>query len=108
MSIADRRSEAASGGLAARVRRRIEALGPYQSLLLLCVPTCVVEPAKLAAVAIAGEGHWITGTAMIIAAYACSLLLVERLFQIVKPKLLTLGWFAKAWGWLVALKSRFV
>jgi hypothetical protein len=34
-----------------------------------------------------------TGTGMMIAAYAASLLVVERLFKIVKPKLMTLNWF---------------
>lgn len=84
-------------GTLSRMRHRIERLGPYQSLVLLAVPTAVVEPLKLVAVAIAGEGHWITGTLVIIAAYAASLLLVERLFTIVKPKLMTLNWFARLW-----------
>ena len=69
--------------------------GPYQSLLLLAVPTSIVEPLKLVAVAVAGEGHWITGLLVVVAAYAASLLLVERLFAIVKPKLMTLNWFAR-------------
>jgi len=34
---------------------------------LLAVPTATVEPLKLVAVAVAGEGHWIAGTAMIVA-----------------------------------------
>jgi hypothetical protein len=66
----------------------------------------VVEPMKLVAVAVAGKGHWITGTAMVIAAYAASLLVIERLFALVKPKLLTLPWFAKAWNWFVALRAK--
>jgi hypothetical protein len=66
---------------AASVRSFIEQLGPYQSLLLLAFPTSLVEPLKLVGVAVAGEGHWITGTFMTIAAYGCSLLLVERLFM---------------------------
>jgi hypothetical protein len=89
----------------ARVRRRIEALGPYQSLFLLIVPTSLIEPLKLIAVYVAGEGHWVTGTAMIVLAYCGSLLLLHRLFGIVKPKLLTLPWFAKVWGWLGKLKK---
>lgn len=89
-----------------RVRRAIESLGPWQSLALLALPTCIVEPMKLAAVAIAGEGHWFSGTAVIIAAYAASLLLVERLFVIVKPKLLKLHWFARLWSWLVVARCR--
>ena len=80
-----------------KLRARIEQLGPYQSLALL-LPASVVEPLKLIAVAVAGDGHWVPGTAMIVAAYAASLLLVERLFRIVKPKLLTLPWFARLWG----------
>ena len=90
-------------GALARTRRRIERLGPYQSLLLLAVPTSIVEPLKLVAVAVAGEGHWITGLFVVVAAYAASLLLVERLFAIVKPKLMTLNWFARFWNWFVGL-----
>ena len=88
------------------LRRRIEELGPYQSLALLAVPFCLVEPLKLVAVAIAGTGHWITGSITIVCAYAASLLVVERLFKIVKPKLLTLPWFARLWNWLLALRGR--
>jgi hypothetical protein len=79
------------------LRRTIEGLGPYPSLLLLGLPTAIVEPLKLAAVALAGEGHWISGTAMIAGCYAFSLLVVERLFVIVKPNLLTILWFATLW-----------
>jgi hypothetical protein len=92
----------------ASVRGCIEGLGPYQSLVILAVPTCLVEPLKLLAVAVAGEGHWITGTVMIIAAYGCSLLFVERLFQIVRPKLLTLPWFAHLWNWVVFVRGKVV
>jgi hypothetical protein len=89
-----------------RVRRSIEGLGPYPSLLVLAIPTSLIEPFKLAAVAIAGEGHWISGTIVIACAYAASLLVVERLFKIVKPKLLKLPWFARLWNWCVALRKR--
>ena len=87
-------------------RATIERLGPYQSLALLLVPVGIVEPLKLIAVAVAGEGHWITGTAMIVVAYSASLLLIERLFRIVKPKLLTLPWFARMWGCFSALYGK--
>jgi hypothetical protein len=87
-------------------RRFVEKLGPYQALILLLVPTSVVEPLKLIAVAVAGEGHWITGTAMMVAAYAGSLLVVERLFKVFKPKLLTLPWFARLWAKYTSLRHR--
>jgi hypothetical protein len=94
------------------VRRSIERLGPYQSLALLAVPVCLVEPLKLIAVFVVGKGHWITGTVMITLAYATSFLVVERLFVIVKPKLLKLRWFARLWSWFIVqrykLARRFV
>ncbi|MEY9176366.1 MULTISPECIES: hypothetical protein [Bradyrhizobium] len=88
------------------LRRSIEGLGPYPSLLLLALPIATVEPLKLAAVALAGKGHWITGTAMIAACYAFSLLIVERLFVIVKPKLLSISWFARLWEGFVFARAR--
>jgi hypothetical protein len=73
--------------------------------MVLLVPVSLVEPLKLAALAIAGEGHWISGTIVIVCAYAASLLVVERLFRIVRPKLLTLPWFARLWNWFVAVRD---
>jgi hypothetical protein len=90
------------------LRAFLQKLGPYQSLTLLLVTLGIAEPMKLVAVAVAGDGHWITGTAIIIAAYATSLLLVERLFRVVKPKLLTLPWFVWFWTRFVWLRSKFV
>ncbi|MGY4368818.1 hypothetical protein ACVW1A_004883 [Bradyrhizobium sp. LB1.3] len=86
--------------------RSIEGLGPYPLLLLLGVRTATVEPLKLAAVAVAGKGHWITGTAMIVARYGFSLLVVHRLFVIVQPKLLTIPWFAKLWEAFRSIRTR--
>lgn len=88
------------------LRRYIERLGAYESLALLAIPTGLVEPLKIFAVAIAGAGHWVAGTLTIVCAYAVSLLLVERLFEIVKPKLLTLPWFARLWSWFASRRER--
>jgi hypothetical protein len=91
--------------LLARTRRRLQQLGPYQSLLLLLIPLALVEPLKLVSLVVAGKGHWLSGSGMIVAAYAGSILVVERLFRIVKPKLITLGWFAWLWGKLDAARK---
>lgn len=90
----------------ARVRRRIQQLGPYQSLAILTIPACLAEPLKIAALFVAGEGHWFSGTAMIVGAYTVSLLIVERLFRVVKPKLMMLGWFERLWNWILAASGK--
>jgi hypothetical protein len=94
--------------LLARVRRRLQKVSPYVSLIILLVPLLLVEPLKLVAVIVAGGGHWLTGTGMLVGAYAASLLVIERLFRIVKPKLMTIGWFAKLWSGWVALRAKLV
>ena len=92
----------------ASARRRIQKLGPCPSMVLMVVPLILVEPLKLAALFLAGNGHWLTGTWMIVAAYAGSLLIVERLFRTVKPKLMTIGWFARVWTWFVGLRDKVI
>ena len=92
--------------LVALARRKIQQFGPYKSLALLFVPLLIVEPLKIAGVAFAGLGHWVAGACIIVGAYAAGLLVVDRLFRVVKSKLLTMKWFAalgtiwdKARGW---------
>ena len=70
---------------------------PYTSLFLLAVPLMLAEPLKLAAIFIFGSGHLLAGLIVMLSAYLVSALLVERLFKIVKPKLLTLSWFMVIW-----------
>lgn len=43
---------------------------------------------------------------MMVATYAASILLIERLFKVVKPKLMMLSWFAISWTWIIALPSK--
>ena len=87
-------------------RKAIERLRPYPSLLLVAVPLAIVEPLKLIAVYFAGDGHFITGAIVVVCAYAVSLFVTERLFVIVKPKLLKLPWFAAVWRPFVRIRTR--
>ena len=88
------------------LRRQIERLPPYPALILIAVPLAVAEPLKLATLFIVGKGHWIIGVVAMICAYAISLFVTERLFQIVKPKLLTLRWFKTLWTWFIAVRDK--
>ena len=89
-----------------RLRRQIEQLPPYAALLILAGPLAVVEPLKLATIFIAGEGHWITSALVMLFAYAVSVFLTHWLFVVVKPKLLTLPWFARGWARFVTLRDK--
>ena len=92
--------------IARKLRRSIERLGPYPSLLIVAVPLAIAEPLKVAAMLVLGGGHWMVGVIVMICAYATSLFITERLFVIAKPNLLTLPWFAAAWSWFVAVRDK--
>ena len=89
----------------ARSRRRLQQLTPYFSLGLLLLPLLLVEPLKIVALFVAGKGHWLTGSVMLLAAYAVSLVFIERLFVVLKPKLMTLHWFRRYWTWFATLRD---
>jgi hypothetical protein len=90
------------------IHRFLERLGPYQSLFILAVPLAIVEPLKLVALAVLGEGHFVTGVLIMTCAYAGSFFITERLFCVVKPKLLRLAWFAFAWQRFVTVRDKLV
>jgi hypothetical protein len=87
-------------------RERIAQLGPYPALAIVVLPLAIVEPLKLVALVVAGEGHWLTGTIVLIAAYAVSLFIVERLFRMLRPQIMRLPWFAAGWLWFTSLRER--
>ncbi len=92
--------------LSRSIRRTIQRLGPYPSLLLLAGPVALVEPLKLVAVLVFGSGHWMTGAVVMACAYLLSVFIVHKLFRIVKPKLLKLRWFAAVWMRFVAARDK--
>jgi hypothetical protein len=90
------------------IHRFLNRIGPYQALLILAVPLAIVEPLKLVALFVVGGGHFIAGLLIMICAYTGSLFITERLFVVLKPKLLTLPWFAVAWQWFVTVRDKLI
>lgn len=92
-----------------RIGRWVAGLGPYPSLILVLVPLALLEPAKPVGAWLFATGRPMAGVAVIVGAELVKITLVERLFHVAKPKLLTIGWFA--WGyvrvmaWLTWLKE---
>jgi hypothetical protein len=69
---------------------------PYPALFILAGPLALGRALEGRDRFIAGEGHWITSGLVMLFAYAVSLFVTHWLFVVVKPKLLTLPWFARA------------
>ncbi len=88
------------------LRLHIQSLRPYPALFLLALPFAIIEPLKLLAALVFGSGHWMSGLFVMLFAYLLSVLVVEQLFKLVKPKLLMLPWFAVLWKWFVAARHK--
>ncbi len=84
----------------------IAALPPYVLLVLLVVPFAVAELAKAYAVILMGSGHILTGAVVFVSAYVVSILVCERIFHAGRAQLMTIGWFARGFAWVMGYKER--
>ncbi len=96
-------------GLFDRVARAIGSLGPYTTLALFVVPLIVLEPAKPLGLYFMAQGHAIRGIIVIAGGELLKIVIVERIYHIGQPKLMTIPLFARTHdfvaGWADWLKA---
>jgi hypothetical protein len=96
-------------GLFDKLTRVIERLGPYTTLALFVVPVALLEPAKPVGLYLIAEGHFVHGAMVIAGAELLKIMIVERIYHIGQPKLMTIPLFARAHdfvtGWLDWFKA---
>ena len=81
-----------------RLRAWIKSLPPYPCLALFSVPVILLEPVKMIAAYMAATGQFILAAATFAVGEILKLVLVERLFELTKTKLLKIPAFAWAYG----------
>lgn len=84
--------------LLARLRNWVAAQNRYVALALVFVPLVLLEPLKPLSVYLMAKGQFATGVVLLGAGEVIKIVMVERLFQIAKPKLLTFLWFARGYA----------
>ena len=89
-----------------RVEARIAGLPPRAILLLFVVPLAVIEPFKIYALYLVGQGRFAAAAATFVVAKVVGLGLAERLFAIGRDKLLSIPWFAWCHARILAIRSR--
>jgi len=96
-------------GVFDKIARAIGSLGPYTTLALFVVPLAVLEPAKPVGLYLIAERHYVHGVMVIAVAELLKIALVERIYHIGKPKLMTIPLFARihdfTTGWFDWLKA---
>jgi hypothetical protein len=83
--------------LLARLRSWVASQNRYVALALVFVPLVLLEPLKPLAFYLIAKKQFAAGAGMLVASEVIKIVLVERLFQLAKPKLLTFTWFARGY-----------
>src|SRR5262249_28352890 len=81
-----------------RLRAWVATWNRYAALLLLIVPWLILEPIKPIAFLLFAHKHRIAATSLIVAGEIVKLTLLDQLFDMVRPKLMTFSWFAAAYA----------
>ena len=88
--------------LKAAIARFIDRLPAPAALLFFIVPVLIILPFKLAALWLIGHGRFIAGALVFIAAKFAGVGAAAFIFDIAREKLLSMVWFARVYGWVVA------
>jgi hypothetical protein len=88
-----------------KVRAWIRSLPPYPCLALFSVPVILLEPVKMIAAYMAATGQVISAAVTFVVGELLKLVLVERLFDLTKTKLMKIPAFAWAYNHYTRAKA---
>jgi hypothetical protein len=80
--------------LVQRMERAVAALPPYAVLAVFVVPFLIAEPLKILGLYWLGTGHARIAIPTLIVAHGATFLIVERIFEAGREKLMMIGWVA--------------
>lgn len=84
------------------VRRFMDRLPPYPTLVVFLIPAVAHELMKAAAFWLFGTHRWFAGMALYVAADIVGLMLCAFIFEANRSKLLSIPWFNRCYLWFVA------
>jgi hypothetical protein len=91
--------------LIARAEKAVAALPPYGALAAFLGPSLVLFPLKLLALYLIATGHAIMAGLLFIGAKLVGTAILARLYMLTSPKLMQIGWFARAHDKLMPWKD---
>lgn len=89
-----------------QAERLVSRLPPWAALLAFGIPVLLLVPVKLLALFLLGNGHLGLGLVLIVSAKVTGTAMAARLFQLTKPALMQMAWFARAYLPWKAWKDR--
>lgn len=88
------------------IELRIAALPPRWALFTFLLPSLIIVPAKLAGLHAMAAGHWLIGGSIFVLAKFAGMALFSRIFNLTRPTLLQLGWFARLYAIVMHYRNR--
>lgn len=89
----------------ARVEALIVRLPPYPALFVFAAPSMLLLPLKLASLWLIANGYVVWATLLFAFAKVAGTAFLARLFQLTKPALMQLAWFAHLYGIFIPWKD---
>ena len=88
------------------VERRIAAQPPRWALFTFLLPSLILIPAKLIGLHAIATGHWFIGSSVFVLAKIAGMALFSRIFNLTRPALMQLAWFARLYAKVMYYRNR--
>ena len=85
---------------------KIAALSPALTLIVFVVPAILLFPLKLLGLWLLAHEYWISAVTLMVFAKFLGLGVTAFVFDVTRPKLLQMQWFAKLYEWVLALRAK--
>jgi hypothetical protein len=81
-----------------RIAAAIGRLSPAATLVVFVIPALILLPIKLAAIWLFHHHYWLAGIGMLVLAKLAGLGVTAFIFEVTRPKLMQMIWFARLYG----------
>jgi len=88
------------------IEKHIAALPPRWAAFAFLLPSSILIPAKLIGLHAIANGHWAIGSLTFVLAKIAGMALFSRIFNLTRPALLKINWFARLYTWVMYYRNR--
>jgi hypothetical protein len=85
---------------------KIGALSPAMTLIVFVVPAILLFPLKLLGLWLLTHEYWVSAVTTMVFAKFLGLGVTAFIFDVTRPKLLQMQWFATLYEWVLALRAK--
>jgi hypothetical protein len=88
------------------IEKYIAALPPRWAVFAFLLPSSILIPAKLIGLHAIANGHWAIGSLTFVLAKIAGMALFSRIFNLTRPALLQIDWFATLYARVMFYRNR--